>query len=108
VTWSPIVLKHGIGGTGLWDWHYDFALGKGKRKDGIITLLNDLHIPTHIWQFKRGLPSKYTGPSMVAGQSNVAIEAIEIQHEGIYQLPFVGMAAGALSAGISAGVTGGF
>lgn len=108
VTWSPLVLKHGIGaGNGLWDWHYDFAIGKGKRKDGIITLLNDLHIPTHIWQFKRGLPSKYTGPTMIAGQSQVAIEALEIVHEGLYQLPYVGYAAGALSFGISAGVKGG-
>ncbi len=109
VTWAPIVLKHGMGGgTGLWDWHYDFATGKGKRKDGIITLLNDLHIPTHIWQFKRGLPAKYTGPSLVAGQSAVAIESIEIVHEGLYQVPYVGLAAGAASFGVSAAVKGGF
>lgn len=109
VTWGSIVLKHGIGGgTGLWDWHYGFATGKGKRKDGIITLLNDLLMPTHIWQFKRGLPTKYTGPAMIAGQSNVAIESIEIVHEGLYQVPYVGLAAGAASFGVSAAVKGGF
>jgi phage tail-like protein len=108
VSWSPIVLKHGMGsGTELWDWHYSFATGKGKRKDGIITLLNDLHMPTHIWQFKRGLPTKYTGPSMNAAQSNVAIESLEIVHEGLYQLPYAGLAAGAVSAGVSVAVTGG-
>jgi len=107
VTWSPIVLKHGMGaGTGLWDWHYDFAKGKGKRKDGIITLLNDLHIPSHIWQFRRGLPIKYTGPSLIAGQSTVAIEGLEIAHEGLWQVPFVGYGAAAASFGIGVGVTG--
>lgn len=109
VTWSPIVLKHGMGaGSGLWDWHYDFAIGKGKRKDGIITLMNDLHVPSHIWHFRRGLPVKYTGPSLVAGQSTVAIEGIEIVHEGLWQVPYVGYGAAAISAGANVAVTGGF
>jgi phage tail-like protein len=108
VTWVPIVLKHGMGGgNGLWDWHYDFAQGKGKRKDGIITLMNDLHIPSHIWHFRRGLPTKYSGPSLLAGQNTVAIETLEITHEGLWQVPYVGYAAGAASFGVSVAVTGG-
>jgi phage tail-like protein len=92
VTWSNITLKKGIGaGTVLWDWHYGFAEGKGKRRDGIIVLLTDLHVPNNVWYFRRGLPVKYTGPSMNATQNNVAIEAIEIAHEGIYQVPFIGI-----------------
>ena len=108
VTWAPIVLKHGMGaGNGLWDWHYDFATGKGKRKDGIITLMNDLHIPSHIWHFRRGLPVKYTGPTLVAGQSTVAIEALEIVHEGLWQVPYLGYAAAGVSAVANIAVTGG-
>ena len=91
VTWSNIVLKRGVGvETRLWDWHYGFAVGKGKRRDGLITLLTDEHTPNNIWCFRRGFPVKYTGPSLNATQSNVAIESIEIAHEGIRQLPFVG------------------
>jgi phage tail-like protein len=107
VTWSPIVLRHGMGaGTSLWDWHYGFVLGKGKRKDGVIALLNDLHRPSHIWQFRRGLPVKYAGPMLVAGQSAVAIESIEIAHEGLWQVPFVGFAAAAEEAGVVAAAAG--
>ncbi len=107
VTWSPIVLKHGMGaGSALWDWHYDFAVGKGKRKDGIITLQNDLHIPSHIWHFRRGLPLKYTGPSLAANQNAVAIEGLEIAHEGLWQVPYLGYAAAAASFGANLGVTG--
>jgi phage tail-like protein len=103
VTWSPLVLKGGIGaGRGLWDWHYGFATGSGKRRDGIITLMNDVHLPVRIWHFKRGLPKKYTGPSMNATSNAVAIESIEIVHEGLYQLPYVGYAAAAATMGISA------
>jgi phage tail-like protein len=88
VTWSNITLKRGIGvNTALWDWHYGFVQGQGRRRDGTIILLNDLGLPTHIWCFRRGLPVKYTGPSLNATQNNVAIEAIEIAHEGIYQVP---------------------
>jgi phage tail-like protein len=107
VTWAPIVLKRGMGaGTALWDWHHGFVRGEGKRRDGVITLLDDLHLPSHIWYFRRGLPSRYTGPALNAGQSNVAIEAIEIVHEGIYQVPGVGFGAAAASAAVSAVVGG--
>jgi phage tail-like protein len=107
VTWSPLVLKHGMGaGSGLWDWHYDFAKGKGKRKDGIITLMNDLHIPSHIWHFRRALPTKYNGPALIAGQSTIAIEGLEIVHEGLWQVPYVGYATAAASFGVNVGVTG--
>lgn len=93
VTWSNITLKRGIGvGTALWDWHYGFVEGKGKRRDGMIILLSDLHLPNNIWCFRRGLPVKYTGPSLNATQNNVAIESIEIAHEGIYQVPLSGFA----------------
>lgn len=109
VKWANLVLKHGIGaGSGLWDWHYDFTQGKGKRKDGVITLLNDLHVPTHIWHFRRGLPVRYTGPTLNAASSTVAIEAIEIAHEGLYQVPFVGYAGAAVSLSANVSVTGGF
>lgn len=98
VTWSNIMLKKGVGaGTVLWDWHYGFVEGQGKRRDGVIVLLNDLHLPNNIWYFRRGLPVKYTGPTMNASQNSVAIEVIEIAHEGIYQVPFVGLGAAAVT-----------
>jgi phage tail-like protein len=104
VKWSNITLKKGISaGTDLWDWHYGFVEGRGKRRDGIVILQNDLHIPNNVWYFRRGLPVKYTGPSMSATQSDVAIESIEIAHEGIYQLPYVGFGAAAVTGGVELG-----
>jgi phage tail-like protein len=107
VTWAPIVLKRGMGaGSELWDWHHGFARGEGKRRDGVITLLNDLHLPSHIWYFRRGLPARYTGPALNAGQSAVAIESIEVVHEGIYQVPYIGFGAAA-AAGAASALLGG-
>jgi phage tail-like protein len=101
VTWSNVILKKGMGiGTALWAWHYGFVQGTGKRRDGTIMLLNEMKVPMTIWYFQRGLPVKYTGPSLNATQNNVAIESIEIAHEGIYQLPFAAVDA-AISAVVS-------
>jgi phage tail-like protein len=102
VEWGAITLKKGVGGTALWDWHYGFVEGTGKRRDGVIVLLNSQKLPANIWSFRRGLPTKYTGPQMNATQNNVAIESIEITHEGIYQVPFVGVASSAVSAAAGA------
>lgn len=108
VSWSNLTLKKGAGlGAALWEWHFGFAQGKGKRRDGIVMLMNDLHVPVTIWYFRRGLPVKWTGPHLNAAQPAVAIESIEIAHEGLHQLPFdlltglagaaVGAAAGAVA-----------
>jgi phage tail-like protein len=89
VSWNNIVLKHGVtaSNTDLWDWYYGFVQGRGTRRDGVIVLQSDLQLPVTVWNFKRGLPAKWTGPSMNAIQNNVAIEAIEIVHEGLVQMP---------------------
>ncbi len=102
VTWGNITLKKGVGAwPTLWDWHYGFTKGEGKRRDGVITLVNDLHLPTNIWYFSRGLPVKYSGPALNAAQNNVAIESIEIAHEGVYQVPYVGAATATAMAAVS-------
>lgn len=106
VSSGNLTLKKGQGtSSALWDWHYSFVIGRGKRRDGLIVLLNELHVPNNIWYFRRGLPLKYSGPAMNATQSTVAIESIEIAHEGLWQMPFVGAASavGNLIAGGGAG-----
>ena len=88
LTWPPLVLKRGLGtGTALWDWMAGFADGWVRRRDGLVLLLDDRQLPVHAWGFQRGLPTHYTGPSLNAGQNAVAIESLEIQHEGLFQLP---------------------
>jgi phage tail-like protein len=81
---SKITLKRGIVlSDDLWKWHYDYVQGKGKRKDGTIALMNEEGKRVKVWMFKRGIPSKWTGPSFNATQNGVAIETLEISHEGI-------------------------
>src|SRR5262245_41912056 len=91
VSWTNLTLKRGItAGTELWDWHYSFVEGRGKRRDGLIVLQNDLRQPVCIWHFKRGLPVKWSGPALHASQNNVAIETLEIAHEGLWRTAVAG------------------
>jgi phage tail-like protein len=95
--WAHLQLKRGMGrGTELWDWFAGFAVGRALRKDGVIVLQNESHEPQTVWGFRRGLPVKYTGPTLNAAQSNVAIESIEIAHEGLYLVPGASPLAGAV------------
>lgn len=85
--WPNVVLKRGItDNTILWTWFEGFAQGKVSRRDGVIVLQNEQHEPQVVWGFKRGLPVKYSGPALNAQQSAVAIESVEIAHEGLYHI----------------------
>jgi len=88
VKWSKITLKRGFGtGTTLWDWHYGYAEGRGRRRDCMIVLLNHTHLPCQTWYVQRALPVRYQGPAMNASQNAVAIESLEFVHEGVMQIP---------------------
>jgi phage tail-like protein len=84
IKWSNIKLRRGMTyADNLWNWHYSFVEGRGVRRDGVVVLQNDLQTPVKIWSFTRGLPVKWTGPTLNAAQSQVAIEELEIAHEGL-------------------------
>jgi phage tail-like protein len=106
-SWANLVLKRGLAtNTRLWDWAYGFVEGRGRRRDGLVVLMNEMMVPNNIWYFRRGLPLKYSGPQLNASQNSVAIESIEIAHEGLVQLPGVGLASG-LAGALAGGGAGG-
>ena len=84
VTWTNLRLRRGVAfSNDLWGWLYSYVQGRGKRRDGMITLRDDQQNAVRVWQFKRGLPIKWTGPAMNALQNQVALEELEIAHEGL-------------------------
>jgi len=88
--WSNLVMRRGViakrdpmDNSDLWTWCEAYLNGVGIRKDGIIILRDQNRQPQITWSFRRGLPLKWTGPAMNAAQSQVAIESVEIAHEGL-------------------------
>jgi phage tail-like protein len=100
ITWPNITLKQGVSRISQsgWDWLYDFGEGKVKRMDGLIILMDDRHIPHNLWTFKRAFPVKYDGPPMKGAGNEVAIQSLELAHEGLWQLSILKLGEQALGA----------
>jgi phage tail-like protein len=81
---TNIALKRGYtSDLSLWNWYDAVAQGNLHRATGSITLLDEQRNPVLVWKFKRGWPCKYEGPHLNAKSSEVAIETLEICHEGL-------------------------
>ncbi len=79
-----IVLKRGIiGELDIFSWLQLTAAGTVDRREGAIVLRDEVRNEVMRWKFIRGWACKYTGPSLKADSSAVAIEALEICHEGL-------------------------
>jgi phage tail-like protein len=82
--YSNISLKTGItDDTTLWDWRKQVMTGNVQRKNGSIVLLDPAGVEKLRWNFREGWPSKWTGPTFNATGNEVAIETLEIVHEGL-------------------------
>lgn len=83
-TYSNITLQWGVTDDAeLWAWRKSAMDGKVQRKHGSIVLLNDAGEEKVRWNFINAWPTKWTGPDFNASQDGVAIERLEIVHEGL-------------------------
>lgn len=83
-TYSNITLTRGITGDGeLWDWRQRAAEGRVERRNGSIILLDDKGEEKLRWNFVEAWPVKWTGPSFNATGNDVAVEVLELAHEGV-------------------------
>jgi phage tail-like protein len=83
-TFSNITLKWGITADAeFWEWRKKAADGKVERKNGSIVLLDDSGTEKVRWNFTDAWPTKWTGPTFNATGNEVAIETVEIAHEGL-------------------------
>ena len=83
--YNNITLKRGVvsGDNGFFDWLNSTSLNKVERRDLTITLLNEEHVPVMVWVAANAWPVKVEGPGLKATGNEVAIESIEIAHEGL-------------------------
>ena len=74
--------------------------GHGMRRDGLIELLDDTGSTVASWRFRRGIPMRWVGPSLIAGHNALAVEELEIAHEGLSVQAF-GQVGALIEAGVS-------
>jgi phage tail-like protein len=82
--YSNITLKWGItDDRELYDWHRQIVEGDMVRKTGSIVALDRKGDEVARWDFVRGWPCKWVGPTFNAEGTEVGIETLEIAHEGV-------------------------
>lgn len=81
--YSNITLKRGITkDRSLWQWRKTVMDGATQRKNGSVVLLDESRQEVARWNFHDAWPCKWEGSSLNAKSSEVAIETLELAHEG--------------------------
>jgi phage tail-like protein len=80
-----ITMKKGIfkGDNKFWDWLNQIKMNTIKRVPVTISLLDEGGAPTMVWTLANAWPTKITGTDLKAEGNEVAVESIEIVHEGL-------------------------
>jgi phage tail-like protein len=81
---TNITLKWGLTDSReLYDWYRSIVNGTIDRRNGSIIVLDNAGKEKIRWNFYQGWPTKWDGPDFTAKGNDVAIETLEIAHEGI-------------------------
>jgi phage tail-like protein len=84
--YSNIVLKRGITNSlELYQWHRLVAEGRtaDARRNLVIVLSDESQVDVARYVVRNAWPMKYEGPSFHAQGNDVAIETLELTHEGL-------------------------
>lgn len=83
--YTNITLKKGIfvNDNEFWNWYDQIELNTIERVPVVIKLLDENGAPTMIWKLKNAWPTKIQGTDLKSDSSEVAVETLEIVHEGL-------------------------
>jgi phage tail-like protein len=81
---TNLTLKRGIVNKVLWDWYYDITVGKMKFQNVTVAVMDSAGAqPVIEFQLLQAFPVKWIGPELDAAQNNVAVETLELAHQGL-------------------------
>jgi phage tail-like protein len=82
---SNITLKRGTlpADNEFFEWWNTVKLNKIERRDVTVSLLNEAHEPVMVWKVRNAWPTKIQSTDLKADGNEVAIESIELAHEGL-------------------------
>jgi phage tail-like protein len=82
--YSNITLKRGYTqNTELWDWYKNIVNGVPDRRNGSIILMDEGRKDVMRWSIENAWIRKIEAPSFKASGNEVAIESVELVHEGL-------------------------
>ena len=82
---NKVIMKKGVFAkdNAFWDWFVKIKMNTIERQNVVIKLLDDGGNPTLTWTLLNAWPSKISSIDLKSDGSEVAIESIEIIHEGL-------------------------
>jgi phage tail-like protein len=83
--YGNVTMKKGVfkADDKFWDWFNQIKMNTIKRVPVTISLLEESGSPTMVWTLANAWPTKITGTDLKAEGNEVAVETIEIAHEGL-------------------------
>ena len=82
--YTNITLKRGYTqDKSLWAWYVNIHNGVADRRNVTVVLMNEEHQPVLRWHAENSWINKIEGPSFKASGNEVAIESVELIHEGL-------------------------
>ena len=83
--YGNVTMKKGVfkADNKFWDWFNQIKMNTIKRVPVTISLLDEAGSPTMVWTLTNAWPTKITGTDLKAEGNEVAVETIEIAHEGL-------------------------
>lgn len=80
-----IIAKRGVfsNDTIFWNWHSEISMNTIKRRTVLIKLLDESGDITMQWQLNNAWPTKITSTNLKSDNNEVAVDTLEIAHEGL-------------------------
>lgn len=79
-----LILKRGMTkGNEFFKWYMDFMAGRAKRQNITLTMYDTAGTRLFHWNFTGAYPVKWSGPQLSADGRSVAIETLELAHQGM-------------------------
>ncbi|WP_248926127.1 phage tail protein [Paenibacillus hamazuiensis] len=80
----PLVFKRGITESSkLWEWYSNVTMGKIERRQGSVILQRQDGKQLCRWDFVGAYPVKWIGSDLNAHGNEIAVETLEIVHQGL-------------------------
>jgi len=82
--YTNITLKRGYTqDKALWRWYSNIVNGQPDRRNVTIILMNEARSPVLRWHAENAWINKIEGPTFKAAGNEIAMESVEIVHEGL-------------------------
>lgn len=82
--YTNITLKRGYtADKALWQWYTNIFNGLPDRRNVTIVLMNERREPVLRWNAENAWINKIEGPALKASGNEVAMESVELIHEGL-------------------------